>query len=258
MKTHGMFSWFMVLMVALFLTAPSFAADPAPTPTLTEQVTAAATKAATDAATAAAQAALKSINESNITQAVEASTANTKEIIGTLKDNAGKVVAVATTAAATTAATAATVKENAPGWGKEIGTMLKDAGVAFVSTVDSGLTVTQDHLIKFADSDAGKFTMFAIAWKLFARDFLEVGEVLMGYLVGGLLLIILSKVIWSVNRRLTHGSMVVKSQTGWGIFSKKTKEFVPAKMDNDEKTGVYVASLVAQIIVIIIGLVIMF
>ena len=234
---NSWFGWFMVLMV-LFLFVPAYGAD-APAPDAANDLKAQVVQTAGDAAKAAVE------------NAVEAAKPAAKEVIGVISNGKSQVVAVATTATAV-------VAEKAPGWGKEIGTMLKDAGVAFVDTANGTLNVTQDHLERFASSDAGKFAMFAIAWKLFAKDFLEVGEVLMGYIIGGLLLIILSKVIWTVNRRLTHGAMVVKSQTGWGIFSKKTKEFVPANMDNDEKTGVYVASLVAQIIVIIVSCIIMF
>ncbi len=72
--------------------------------------------------------------------------------------------------------TAGTVKEAASavaGWGKE-------AGVAFNSFVGS-LT---DQTVKLSNTQVGRFAMFMIAWKVMAKDVMEMGNQIFGYLVG--------------------------------------------------------------------------
>ena len=145
------------------------------------------------------------------------------------------------------------------GWGKEIGTMLREAGVAFVETTDGTLNVTTEHLYKFADSKVGKYAMIFIGWKLFGKDGMDVLERLVGYLVGSLMIIFLTKGLWALVRRYTVGSLVVTKKEGWWIFSKKTLEFKPSAIEDDEmKGGILFGAGFCQVLIIIAACMIMF
>lgn len=205
-----------------------------------------------DLSRVAETAALISNNASNIENAVKATRAATAELI----ENAPAIKSNLTEKAKAMGGIVAKVAgESKHGWGAEVGTMLREAGLAFVDTADGTLTVTEDHLYKFADSKVGKYTMFAIAWKLFASDAAQIGQTLMCYLLGIGILIGLTNVIWSMNRRMTTGTMIVTKKAGWGPFTKKTWEFKEASLKDDEaKTVALVVSWVAQAVVIIVAL----
>lgn len=136
------------------------------------------------------------------------------------------------------------------GWGKEIGTALREAGTAFVSTTDGALTVTENHLTKFADSRAGKFTMVVIGWHFFGKE-------LMGYGIGLMVLIILSTAIWKTHNKLFLRQCVIKSETKQGWWST---DRVYAYEDPiiDWEGSNYLVALLAQVITIWITCAIMF
>jgi hypothetical protein len=164
----------------------------------------------------------------------------------------------ATSAVASAGAAVAAMSEKNKGWGAEVGSMLREAGVAFVDTADGTLNVTQDHLERFSKSDAGKFTMFAIAWKLLGEDVIKIGNQAMGYLIGIFLLIGLTKILWSTNRRMTVGQMIVVKKTGWGPFNTKTWEFREATVKDDELKGlIHLGTGIAQVVLIIVCCMIM-
>lgn len=191
-------------------------------------------------------------NASNIEQAVTATKAATAELV----ENAPAIKSNLTAKAKAMGGFVSKVASDAKhGWGAEVGTMMREAGLAFVETADGTLTVTEDHLYKFADSKVGKYTMFAVAWKLFAADAAQIGHTLMSYIFGFGILIGLTKVIWGMNRRMTTGTMIVTKKVGWGPFTKKTWEFKDASLKDDEaKTVALVVSWVAQAVVLVVAI----
>jgi hypothetical protein len=81
----------------------------------------------------------------------------------------------------------------------------------------------------------------------------------MAYIFGIGLLIGMTRVIWSIHRRMTTGSMIVVEKTGWWIFTKKKWQFKEASVKDDEaKSVILVVSWVAQVLMLVITIMIIF
>jgi len=94
------------------------------------------------------------------------------------------------------------------GLGREIGTALKES----VQALDEGITVTEEHVYKFAGTGVGKITIGILAWKIAGKDILGV---IVGFaLLGGL-------VIWVCQwiRFFFVGKMIVDKKTVKGFWS---------------------------------------
>lgn len=235
-------NWIVMVLVALFAWGCCGNCQAADAP-LKDQVVSAVSQATAD---------LVANNQSNIEQAVAAATAHTKEIIGQATSKTGPVVQLISSAAATGAAAANNIAQK-HGWGAEAGTMIRELIGSVVDGTDGLLTVSEDHIYKFADTDLGKYTIFAVGWKLFAQDFAAIGGRVMDYAIGIGILIGLTKLLWGVNRRMTVGQMIVVRKKGWGIFTSKEWEFKEASVKDDETKGyIHLGTGIAQVVLIII------
>ena len=97
-----------------------------------------------------------------------------------------------------------------------------ETGKAFGEAFKSCWGAISDDAEKFAQSDAGKITMFLVAWKIMGEDAIGVVNNLVHYTFGGLAYIVFISVWVYMYRRCTQTRYVIESTTGWWLW-KKTK-----------------------------------
>ena len=101
--------------------------------------------------------------------------------------------------------------------------------------VGESLKAVKDVAVDLSETNVGKFTMFLIAWKVMAKDILNMGDTVFGYLVGipfltiGLLLCAVSYYRQCMPRRV----LVEKGPGLWVWRSKKFEIFDPAKLEGN-------------------------
>ncbi len=111
-----------------------------------------------------------------------------------------------------------------------------DFGKNVGTAMDAGLTSLTDHAEKFSKTDAGRFTMAIIAWKVAGRDALEVTKYVTDtvlHIVVGIPLLVtwICIVLWFVRRNfMTHTVLLKKS----GSRFKGTLERVYKVVNEDE------------------------
>jgi hypothetical protein len=113
------------------------------------------------------------------------------------------------------------------GIGKEIGIALKDATQA----LDQGLTVTEDHVYKFANTTAGKVTIGMIVWKV-------AGKELLGLIVGMTLLAFLIPWLYFWTRYFFIGKMILEKKVVKSWWSSE-KTYSRTKASSDLSTEAY-------------------
>ena len=119
------------------------------------------------------------------------------------------------------------LKEDIKGWagvGKEVGEAVNGALSAVVVQAEN-----------FGKTDVGHFTMFLVAWKLFAKDMLK-------YLIGvSLLIVMIPLFVWSYKKRvLGHRYLVKKTPTS---FFKTQKEYNFIEGESREKGAEAIAHI---------------
>ena len=122
--------------------------------------------------------------------------------------------------------------------------------------VGESLKAVKDVAVDLSNTNVGKFTMFLIAWKVMAKDILDMGDTVFGYLIGipfltiGLLLCAVSYYRQCVPRRV----LVEKGPGLWVWRSKKFEIFDPAKRESklgqDDQVAIHG---IAAVVLIIIG-----
>jgi hypothetical protein len=75
---------------------------------------------------------------------------------------------------------------------------------------------------KFAQSDAGKLTMFLVAWKIMGEDCIEVVNDFIHYTFGGIAYIVFISIWVYMYRRCTQSRYKIESTTGWWLWKKNT------------------------------------
>ena len=121
--------------------------------------------------------------------------------------------------------------------------------------VGESLKAVKDVAVDLSNTNVGKFTMFLIAWKVMAKDILDVGDKVFGYLVGipfltfSLLLCAVSYYRQCVPRRV----LVEKGPGLWIWRSKKFEIFDPAKREGKlgQDDQVFVHGIAAMVLIII-------
>lgn len=106
---------------------------------------------------------------------------------------------------------------------KEYAEMGRGVGLA----VGESLKAVKDVALDFSKTDVGKYTMFLIAWKVMAKDVIDVvtkmGDQFFGYLIGPPVLLIGGLVlIWSYRRQcLPRRMLIEKTKEGkkWAIIA---------------------------------------
>lgn len=93
------------------------------------------------------------------------------------------------------------------GWGKEVGTAMKE-----------GLSALNEEVNKFSESSAGKFTMFVIAYKVMGKDAVRFTIALPLWILGTFYFMYLFRKNFVV-RRIT-----IKS-TGWLFSKERAREY---------------------------------
>lgn len=127
--------------------------------------------------------------------------------------------------------------------------------------VGESLKAVKDVAVDFSQSDVGKFTMFLIAWKVMAKDVLNMGDTVFGYLVG-IPFLTLSLLLCAVSyyRQCMPRRVLVEKGPGLWIWrSKKFEIFDPAKREGkvgqDDQVAIHGA---AAVVLIVIGSVMTF
>ncbi len=106
------------------------------------------------------------------------------------------------------------------GFGKELGATMN----SFVEAMDGGMKVTTTRVNEFAKTDVGRFAMAAIAWKIFADDFIALGQSAFNKTAG---FVFLFTFCWLLKRTIDvvcWGRMVVTKKEGPWYARKVTKE----------------------------------
>lgn len=90
--------------------------------------------------------------------------------------------------------------------------------------VGESLKAVKDVAVDFSKTEVGKFTMFLIAWKIMAKDIIDMGDKIVGYLLGFPLFFIGGMVmIWSYRRQCLPRRVLIKhTKEGgkeWAIIS---------------------------------------
>ena len=120
------------------------------------------------------------------------------------------------------------------GLGKEIGTALKDA----VQALDQTITVTEDHVYKFASTPTGKVTLGILAWKIAGKD-------LLGVAVGAIFLLSLIPWLYFWLRYFFIGKMLldkktIKPNTTGIIWWNTERTYTRVKASDEMSSEVYV------------------
>lgn len=98
---------------------------------------------------------------------------------------------------------------------KEYAEMGRGIGLA----VGESLRSVKDVVVDFSQTDVGRFTLFLVAWKVMARDVLEMGDKVLGYVFGPLLLFVGGAVlIWSYRRQCLPRKFIVKKSKEETIY----------------------------------------
>ncbi len=133
---------------------------------------------------------------------------------------------------------ASELKEKVDKYGSWVG-IGKEVGVA----VDSSLSAISKHAVEFAQTDAGKFTMFIVAYKVIGKDVLR--------LVIGLFVLIgaITLLGWSYWRTCIPRSVLFK------VYPDKTKEYkiINAPTERPETDNMWGARITHGIFAILIG-----
>lgn len=102
---------------------------------------------------------------------------------------------------------------------KEYAEMGRGVGLA----VGESLKAVKDVAVDFSKTDVGRFTMFIIAWKVMAKDVIDMGDTIFGYIVGIPFLFLGSLVmLWSYRRQcLPRRICIEKTKEGkkWAIIA---------------------------------------
>ena len=122
--------------------------------------------------------------------------------------------------------------------------------------VGESLKAVKDVAVDLSNTNVGKFTMFLIAWKVMAKDVLDMGDTVFGYLVGiPFLVISLLLCALSYYRQCMPRRVLIEKGPGLLIWrSKKFEIFDPAKLGGDVTQGERVIFHgITAVILILIG-----
>lgn len=90
---------------------------------------------------------------------------------------------------------------------KEYAEMGRGIGLA----VGESLRSVKDVVVDFSKTDVGRFTLFLVAWKVMAKDVLEMGDQVVGYVFGPILFMVVGSVlIWSYRRQCLPRQVLLK------------------------------------------------
>ena len=108
------------------------------------------------------------------------------------------------------------------GFGKELGVAFN----GFIEAMDGGMKVTTTRVNEFAQTDVGKFAMFAIGWKIFAADIASMIKSCVLLVLGLMFLLSALGIIKSVGQNIFFGRMVVTKREGPWYKRSVTRERV--------------------------------
>ncbi len=96
----------------------------------------------------------------------------------------------------------------------EFATQFGNACKSFLTTFDEGTTITIDRLNQFMGTNAGKMTIFFIAWKLMSKDVMVISSELGQTVLGILLLIPYFMFVKMIYRSFITGKRVLVKKDG--------------------------------------------
>lgn len=127
-----------------------------------------------------------------------------------------------------------------------------DFGKNVGAAMDAGLTSLTEHAEKFSKTDAGRFTMLVIAWKVAGRDAMELTERFTHVVVGiGILCVWIPLAVWFFRKNfMAHRVLIEKS----GPFWNRTKKYgmVNDDMSDNRATSAWFFGIIAIIVTIMI------
>jgi len=112
--------------------------------------------------------------------------------------------------------------------------------------IDAGLGSLTEHANKFADTDAGRFTMLVIAWKVAGQDAMTLLDRFTGVAVGVPSLIAWCALcIWYIRRMFVRHTIVIE-KSGFLWWGTKKYKVVNDEHEwgSDKTAGMFVAAIV--------------
>jgi hypothetical protein len=139
----------------------------------------------------------------------------------------------------------------------EFATQFGSACKSFLTTFDEGTTITIDRLNQFMGTNAGKMTIFFIAWKLMSKDVMYISTELGQTTLGILLLIPYFMFVNKIYRSFITGRRVMVKKDG------KVKTYVWEKpvadqLGSDSYTGWAIVTVFTLVVYTIILAILIF
>ena len=108
-----------------------------------------------------------------------------------------------------------------------------------------------DGIEKVSKTDAGRFTMLVIAWKVMGKDAMEIAHSMIGVIIGVPLVVILLLLATWITRRFFMVRTVVTSITGpfWAKDRKKEFKLINADLDDESRYGGLALTWIATVFV---------
>ena len=116
-----------------------------------------------------------------------------------------------------------------------------------------GLSALTDEANKFAGTDAGRFTMLVIAWKVAGQDAMELLNKFRGIVIGVPILAIWTAIyVWVLRKRFISHRVVVKQTgfLGWG--TKEYKVMNEEQLNGDEFGAVIVTTIIFLVVAAVV------
>lgn len=123
-----------------------------------------------------------------------------------------------------------------------------DFGKNVGTAMDAGLSSLTENANKFANTDAGKFTMAVIAWKVAGRDALDLTNRTVTIVLGVPIMVVIDLLfIWFVRRNFMEHRVLIERQGPWYARTSVKWKIVNDEEFSDGKCGLAVGTGLAFI-----------
>jgi hypothetical protein len=118
--------------------------------------------------------------------------------------------------------------------------------------IDAGLGKLTEHANKFAETDAGRFTMLVIAWKVAGQDAIILVDRFVGVVVGvPLMAVWICIYIWYL-RKINKDQKILIKKSGFWLWGTREFQLIKCPYDNEDR---FVSSLVATIVFFVVSII---
>ncbi len=128
---------------------------------------------------------------------------------------------------------------------------------SFLATFDEGTAITIDRLNQFMGTNAGKVTIFFIAWKLMSQDVMSISTGLGQTILGILLLIPYFIFVRMIYRNFITGKRVLVKKDG-KIKTYEWQNPVANSLTDDSYAGWSIVTVIALVVYTIVLMVLIF